>query len=280
MPRRVLCRRCLPAVLFLVIAWGGETGAQESQRVEERPDSLMRYNGASVLFDRNLNTYNWIGRLFVDTSGSFGSLAARAQHAVNIIRLEPSGARRLLQSTQTVIGVQGAKPLGRAMELRARWSSLLYEDDKSVGLNSSAGHTVLAGFGFTPLPVLELSGLAGGRWDRQVGITDRGVSVDILGLARGADLDGYRIDGTLRYRQDWVAPRRLGDQTARVSVQKEFAPGTRDSLDVGYMRTRREFYSPADSAIESRVENTVAIANQLQYGIDRSLSALLYTGFA
>jgi hypothetical protein len=256
------------------------TVAQESQRVEEQSDSLMRRNGAAILFDRNLSTYNWIGRLFVDTSGSFGTLSARASYAANIIRVDQGSAHSLLQSTQTMLSLQESSPIAEGWKARGRWSSLLYDDEKSAGLNKSAAHTGLIGVGFAPLSFLEFASLGGGRWERQVGVTDRGLSLDLLAIVRNVESEGYRIDGSMLFHRDWIAPRRLGDETMHVTVEKEFVPGTRDSLDAGFWRTRREFYSLADSTIESRLEDAVGIANQLDYSISRELSATLFTGYA
>ena len=69
---------------------------QESQREPElqstMPDSTRRVNTASVLFDRNLNTFNWIGRLSLDTSFARTRFTANAQLLANIIQPEEGAA--------------------------------------------------------------------------------------------------------------------------------------------------------------------------------------------
>ena len=63
------CRSCVPAIVLVLSA--ATVRAQEITREPEQngggPDSTLRVNTASILFDKNLNTFNWLGRLTVDT---------------------------------------------------------------------------------------------------------------------------------------------------------------------------------------------------------------------
>jgi hypothetical protein len=147
-----------------------------------------------------------------------------------------------------------------------------------VGLSNSAATSLLVGMGYSPMSFLEFAALGGYRWDRQGDITDRGVSVDLLGSVKDLELEGTEIGGMFRYREDRIHPRTLGDQSGRFSVRKEFSPGTGDSLDASYLRSQREFYSLSDFSIESRVEQAFSIANLLRYAMDPALLIGLYAG--
>jgi hypothetical protein len=147
-----------------------------------------------------------------------------------------------------------------------------------VGLNNSAATSTLAGIGYAPLPFLEFAALGGFRWDRQGDITDRGPAFDLQGSLTGLDLEGTGISGMLRYREDRISPRTLGDRSGRVSVRKEFSPGTGDSLDAVYLRSQREFYSLSDNSIESRIEHSFGVANLLRYALDPAVGVGLYAG--
>ena len=66
----------IPLIALIVLCPGVPARGQEIGRAGDatavRSDSLGRGNALLTSFDRNLNTYNWTGRLFVDTA--FGGL--------------------------------------------------------------------------------------------------------------------------------------------------------------------------------------------------------------
>jgi hypothetical protein len=253
--------------------------AQESQREADlspgTPDSLQRMNTASILFDQNLNTFNWIARLAVDTTIAGTRIAVGSQYLANIIQQEgmPPGTAGFSESSQQQINLLLGRRLSTTTEALARWSSLVYSDNKGIGLSNASSHSVLAGLDLMPLPLLTVSPLAGYRWDRQGDIRDRGPSLDMEADVHGLDIDGYRIGGSARLRKDFMDPRTLENYLGGIGIEKPFGPLSRDSLALGFLRTRREFYTLGDSAIESRTDRFFSFANVLDYELNRNMRA-------
>jgi hypothetical protein len=274
-------RSCCWLIAFVYVTSFLQEGAtaQESQRETDMPpgtaDSLRRVNTAGILFDRNLNTFNWIGRLAVDTTVAGTRTAISAQYLANIIQLDgvPPGGIRFSESSQQQINLLLGRPLSTTTEALARWSSLVYSDNKGIGLSNASNLSMLAGLNLMQLPLVTITPLAGYRWDRQGDIRDQGVSVDLGMDLHGLDIDGYRMGGSARLRKDFVDPRTLENHLAGLGIEKPFGPFSRDSLALGFLRTRREFYTQGDSAIESRIDRFFSLANVLEYELNRNMMA-------
>lgn len=262
-----------PGLILALILVVGPLVAQEGVRQEESvlfvTDSLQTRNSLSVLFDRNLNTYNWVDRIVLDTAVVGLSVRFRQQFLSNIIRSDPvpTSSPTTLVSDQNSMTLAVQRPLASAVSVQTEWSSLIYDDARGVGLSSSSFHYLLGGVGLRPLPELTFSSLGGYRWDNQGTNRDQGPALQLTAAARGIDLDGYRFGGQGQFHTDFVEPRRLEDHFATLGMQKQFLGLTRDSLRAGIYHRRREFYTNADSAIESRTERIVAFGNTLDYEI-------------
>jgi len=272
-------------MLALLILNGGMLHGQESQRSGETPsvmpDTLVRKNSALVSFDQNLNTYNWIGRLVVDTSFNGLSVRMLQNYSANIIRVDAgAGGKPRLASNQENLGLGLGQKLNDNIGLQFQWSSLVYSDDKAVGLSNASGHSVLGGLDVTPLPFFSVTPLIGYRWDNQGDIRERGMSYTLAARLREVDLDGYHVLGSGQMHEDRLDPRSLANHVGRIGIQKWFSGQTRDSVEFGYSRLKREYYALADSNIESRVENVIAFTNFLEYEIDRGWLTSLFLSFS
>src|SRR5512137_160480 len=100
-------RRLAYLVVILISARAFPVRAQEithvTDGVPQTADSLLRHNAASILFDRNLNTYNWIGRTAIDTTVGGTIFDLSEQYSSNIIVTEgggPSGKKKLQSNQQ------------------------------------------------------------------------------------------------------------------------------------------------------------------------------------
>jgi hypothetical protein len=264
-------------VVLLLLVMGRITAQpQDLSRPAEvsgtTPDTLSRRNAALVSFDRNLNTYNWVGKLVVDTAYGGTSLRILQNYVANIIQVDAGTAgRRRLVSTQENMGLTIDQKLNNQLGLQFQWSSLVYSDDKAVGLSNASGHSVLGGLDVTPVAFLTVTPLLGYRWDNQTEIRDRGLSYTLSARIHEVDLDGYRVLGSGQLHEDHLNPRSLANHFGRIGVQKWFSSQTRDSIEFGYSRLKREFYALADNNIESRVENILVFTNLLEYEVDRGL---------
>ena len=269
------------ALLFLFGA--SALQAQELQAIEPsavQTDTITTQNSAGIFLERNLNTFNWIGRAAVDTTIGITSFTLAEQYSSNIILLDRSSTaqRRNLESTQQQILLRVRQPIVQDLNVQSQWSSLVYDDNKAVGLSNSSFHSVLGGIEYRPHEYVYVSPMAGYRWDNQFDIRDRGVSYDISALSRGISIDGYNIAGQGQYHEDRLDPRLLQNHFARASVEKRYVGNTRDSLELGWSRNRRDFYTIGEGGVESRVDNVFSFGNLLDYEFDRQLVASVFVG--
>ena len=255
---------------------------QEAYRGGDFPsipaDSTQRVNTASILFDRNLNTYNWMGRAAIDTVAQGIHIGILQQFASNVIEFQGGSGPTppKVQSGQENLSVLLRAPAAAGISPQIQWSSFVYSDNKGTGLNNASSESLLGGAEFIPFSWMSVTPMAGYRWDTQAGIGDRGMTYMLGARIPGFEADGYLVSGNVQYREDLLAPRRLEGDFARISVQKVFSPYARDSLDVGVNRNRHEFYAPADSTIESRTEQVLTIADKLEYDIDPALASTFF----
>jgi len=273
----------LTAVLLTVTCASLPSVAQEVLRGGENvpADTVQRINAVSIIFDHNLNTYNWVDRAAIDTLAGGIHIGFVQQYAANIIQLESpaTGTVPKLQSNQQNISLLLRAPVTEVLAPQLQWSSFVYTDNKGTGLNNASSYTLLGGADCAALPWLFLTPMAGYRWDSQAGIRDQGMAYAFGARVPGIDVDGYQIAGTAQYREDHLDPRKLEGDFARIGIEKIFSPHTRDSLEAGFSRSRREFYAPADSNIESRTDQVLTFANKLDYAMDPSFTTTLFAAF-
>ena len=275
-------RQTLPAALALGLFTVCTAQGQEPYRGGDFPslpaDSSQRTNTASVLFDRNLNTYNWIGRAAIDTVANGIRVGLLQQFSANVIEFEGGAgpAPPKLQSSQENLSLLVRGPANSGFSPQAQWSSFLYSDNKGTGLNNASSESVLGGAQYIPFAWMSLTPMAGYRWDSQAGIRDRGMTYFVGARVPSLEADGYLVSGNAQFREDRLSPRMLEGDFARLSVQKVFSPYARDSMDVDLVRNRHESYAPADSTIESRTEQVFSFADKLDYEIDPALASTFF----
>ena len=183
----------------------GSASAQDVPRVSDMlaPDSTgrERSNMLGITLDRNLSTFNWAGRVHVDTTVMGTIVKMTEQYTSNIILLgSPSSPRRLtgttrgssdtptvqspsvfssnqLRSDQQNLSLLLGRPLTSTLVSEVLLSSVVYSDNKSVGLGHSAFQSVLGGIEYSPFESIALNPLAGYRWENQAGVKDERVKL-------------------------------------------------------------------------------------------------------
>ena len=274
--------RLLPALLipgvFVVCTLHGQESFRGGDFLSIPADSTQRANTASILFDRNLNTYNWIGRAAIDTVSQGIHIGIVQQFASNVIEFQGGSgpAPPKLQSGQENLSVLVRAPPAAGFSPQIQWSSFGYSDNKGTGLNNASSESLLGGAEYIPFSWMSVTPMAGYRWDSQAGIRDRGMTYLLGARLPGFEADGYFVSGNAQYREDFLAPRKLEGDFARFTVQKTFSPYARDSMEVGVNRNRHEFYDPADSTIESRTEQVLTFTDKLDYDIDPALASTFF----
>jgi len=247
--------------------------AQEQPHVQDlmAKDStrVTRFNTVGIGFERNLNTFNWVGRALIDTTAWGTIIELNEQFTSNTILLDAgSSSSRKLQSDQQNVSLLLRRSLAKDLTSEVRWTSLVYADNKSIGLGQATFHSALGGVEYSPFDFISLNPLVGYRWDNQVGVRDRGPSYTLAAQTHEIDLDGYKVSGDAQFHEDRLNPRVLQRHFVRIGAQKYFSGNSRDSLEVGYSKSRREFYAIANGNIESRVENILSFSNLLDYEFD------------
>ncbi len=241
-------------------------------------------NRASVLFERNQNTFNWFGSLLMDTVVAGGRFTLNEQYSSNIILFDQtaSSPEKRIQSNRQQLSIRSLYPVNDQVDIRADWSSLVYSDAKGVGLSTASVHSFFGGMDYHPVRGIILSPLAGYRWDNQGIADDAGMHYGLAAITRGLSSDGYSFEGDAQFHQDRLSPRTLDDHFVRALVQKQFDGRTRDSLHAAFYRNRKEFYSLIDSSltIDSRMENILTIGNLLAYEISPRLLTSVFVGIS
>lgn len=261
------------AVALLLVA---EARGQEPSRIPDlgTEDSIrsVHLNSASIALERNLNTFSWVGRMLIDTTAWGTIVRLNDQNTSNVILLDGSSSlTRKLKSNQQNLSLLLGRRLAHNLTSEIQWTSLIYSDNKSVGLGAATFHSALGGVEYYPDDAVSVTPLVGYRWDNQVGIRDRGISYTLAGQTHGIDLDGYQLTGDAQFHEDRLNPRVLQRHFAHLGALKFFSENSRDSLDVGYSRNQREFYGVIDGNIESRIENALSFSNLLDYELDSHL---------
>ena len=263
-------------ILAFLLPCAAVSLSQEAQRSSEfvagQVDTLARRNSAGISFDRDLSTFHWRGRVALDTSILGTTLMLREQYTATTIFIDatPESGNRNLQTDQQNISLLLGRPLASDLNVQTQWSSLVYSDDKSVGLSKASFHSLLGGVEYSPLMLFTVNPMIGYRWEHQAGVSDRGLSYTIAGRTAIESPYDYRLTGTAQYHEDRLDPRFLERHFAQLSVEKLFGGRTRDTLEFGVSKNRREFYTVSDSSIESRVDNILDFANLLDYELDQN----------
>jgi len=273
-------RRTITYLLLGMATLALPARSQAPQRPREIPaaraDSLAFRNAAGVLFTRNLDTYNWNSRIFVDTSAAGVLLSLRHLYIANIIQTNAPKPASYQQNLSASVAV----PISSALKAATEWSSLLYTDNRSAGLNRASFVDGLAGLQWFPVPAISLTPMAGYRWDTQAGIRDDGPSLLLRGQTHAFELGGYWLTGAGQFRADFLDPRKLEDHFLDIGAQKLFAENAADSLRLGVSRNRRDFYGIADGTIESRIDNSKSVSNLLHYDFLPSLGSNIFVGIS
>ena len=269
------------AICVLTLLLTVQLLAQESPHNPElsAADSVavMRFNSVGVSLDRSLNTFNWVGRARIDTTMLGTFVKIREQYTSNIILLDGGtlSSHKLLSDQQNLSLVL-RRPLANDLSSEVQWSSLVYSDNKSVGLGQATFHSVLSGVEYSPFDFISLSPLVGYRWENQAGRNDKGLSYTMGMQTHSLNLDGYQLTDSAQFHEDRLNPRVLQRHFAHLGAQKYFLGSSRDSIAVVYSRNRREFYTIASGNIESRTESILSFSNLLDYELEPRFTTSLF----
>jgi hypothetical protein len=273
------------AIVAATLLLGNVVAAQEEYgrvTVEPRGDSLAVPNESGLRFERNLNTYSWIGRMRLEQSLGLWGIRVRELFRSTIIKTD----QKFIKDDQSLSLVLTRK-LSERVALQFDAASLVLSDNRSIGINRASIHSGLVGAKFQLQGGGTLMPSIGVKSDNQTGQRDHGLSYRVTSQIGELDLSGYRTSFYGQFSEDRITPRKGESHVAALTVGKTFLEQTRDSLTVQFYRNRRDFYFPADSLvaisfgvtnnIEQRIENILDVTNQLNYGIGKNILLLFNT---
>ena len=243
--------------------------AQESLRQSFKfPSDTLR--ASSLGFERVLNTFMWKNDLFY--SDVIGPLEVdfRQRLRSRVIRSEQRSIQDELVDTLDV-----GLPLSETLKAKARLASSVLSDNRAVDLSKLAQHAGLMGIRYAPRPNVIVGAMAGYEMNAQQEERDDGFSYSAEGEAKNVMVEQFRTSVRSRWTQAFLSRRRPDAGALDVSLVREFAGHTRNTIAIGYNRQRREFYTVANadvrrtyqtqSNIFRRVSESVDISDQLDY---------------
>lgn len=257
--------------------------AQAQERTEpEQPTRVPAdtTNVGSITFTRFLDTYRWTGILALNRAADSTTVAVRERFFSTIIRTD----RKFITDEQEL--TLDARHQFQGFSARAYVSSYVLSDDKSVAIGKLASHGFYGGIGFRPVEFLEVSPLAGIRFENQVDQQDRGPSYMLLVSTPEAVSGRTSLNG--RWQYDQLSPRTTESRYAQFVSGTSFASRSENRFQAAYYRLRRDFYAPAESTvirrfevtrnIDTRIEDAFGLSDTLEYGLTSAAAVRLYGG--
>jgi hypothetical protein len=268
--RIILYIICVVTVVLIV-------RSQTAPYVISYRSALQDTNNAALKFERNVNTYLWNADLhyrfkdssfFVDASGNDNSAYIR----------KPAVSFRDEQK----FSILASKNITPDISLIAEGQSFFLSDSHSLGSSSAGIHSGVLGISYLPASFVTLTPSLGIRYEDQHSEKDEGINFRFNALADTLEFGNYRSRFSGHVNHSDMGRRYFKNDGAEMTIATQFATGSSDSLDVHWIRTRNDFFVPADdsirlkfgvaSNIRSRTDQSLGIQNILDYDINEKLS--------
>lgn len=254
----------------------GQERVENLKSAPLHPDSTRLKNTATILTDKNLNTYNTAGA--VNYRNEFGplSLSLSELFVSTVVQID-----RKRVTDEQYFDLLAKHRITDRLRAVGKISSLIVSDNQSLGITNVSAHGIYGGIAFTPVRYFIVSPLIGMRYENQTDQRDKGLSY-LLGLDTDSLVyEGYRTYLNGKWQYDRLSPRVAETRTINLNAVKYFVGRTRNFFGFKYSRNRRDFYSPADagirsryavtSNIETRSEDAFAVSDSLDYDVGRNL---------
>ncbi len=233
-------------------------------------------NGASLRFERNLDTYQWNALTRYHQQSDKWIIGLSEQYNFSLIRLQQNSLRDEQNFSFNI-----ERKISPAFSLKAKTGSFVLSDNQSLGVSNAGIHSGLAGIEVKPLPDITASVLGGIRFDKQQQYGDEGAAYEFGARSDTLEYSGYQSLFSLGINQSSISPRFFRDNGGSVLFRKDFVEGSFDTLSLHWSNTRWDFYIPADTFvqqqfgvtanIQSRGEQILDFANTLQYGVVQNI---------
>ncbi len=210
-------------------------------------DSTEFSPGNSVLtgFNQQINTLTWNGVAGGSwTDGAYSFLMNETFNSVMI-----KGAQKSIRDDQNFTSEIKRRILSN-LSAFASFTSDFVNDNRQIGLNLVGASTLLGGLSFVNMRDSLVGGI-GNRWDQQAGVDDNGFTYNIRGAATIAPFEGSRLTPSVELDDEQILPRRNYDKDASLTYSQVFSDRASVMFGGTYGLQLRDFYFPADSAVQS-----------------------------
>lgn len=154
-------------------------------------------------------------------------------------------------------------------------SNNILSDSRKIEINSASISDAAVFSNYTPLSKITLSPFLGYTVNRQVGEDDKGLLFGFEGMMDDLDLQGWKLNGDVRYRDEDISPRKNTLRNLAFTAGNQFDENVSNNLGFKFYQTRKDFYYAADPAtisafnvvnnIQSRTETGYLAEDRLSY---------------
>jgi hypothetical protein len=234
----------------------------------------------SLAFERNTNTFRWNlqGRYSAEILGWITETEER------FLRTMIQSARQNFKDENT-FRFSLTKNILSDVDLVTSFSSFIFSDQFSLGLNDVSLNAVTEGVRWNILDDLSVNSSAGIAFDRQQGILDKGFVYEGDALLRSLAFGESKLAGGIYLKGELISPRFQEEQRATAELRTALSRSSLHDIRLSFRKIRRDFYLQADSAIaslfhvlnpvSSRTEQLLTLSDQIDYEI---LTPLLLHG--
>lgn len=227
-------------------------------------------------FERNVNTFGWDMRANYELQWNSLKVQLLDHFNSSLIRVD----RTFIKDENNFL-LRASNDFNDAFGLTSKLASIVYSDQRSIGLHSLSNHSFVAGMRWNPIEEIAINPMGGYKIEDQLGIHDRGFIFDGTVHMSPLTFGSYALTGGVNFIGEWISPRYLEEKLAFMQMDARFASTASNHFSFEYRSLRRDFYLPFDSLlkqqydvdhpIETRDENTISVGNVLQYQLTQDV---------
>ena len=252
-------------VAFLVLVVISEASAQDSL-------SSVQQNAVLTGFVQNINTLSWLGNAGKDwTADDYSVSLDENFHSVLI-----KGQQDLIRDEQD-FGSELRRRISGNLFGFVNLSSNYVSDSRQLGLNSVGATIVTGGLNYADAQD-SLRGAAGNKWDQQAGVNNSGFTYNFQGATTFSPSENAELNPSFLLNDEQISPRRNYDRDIRIGYVQSFSPLSSLMFVGTYYSQRRDFYFPADQAVEElfKVTNNIQSRNDNRTAFQAGLSSPIW----
>jgi len=219
-------------------------------------------------FGQNLNSYQWRTGLYYNRPfAEKGLLEVSENYNTSLIQL--SGAENKWKDDQK-LNIDLSWIYSPIWKMKLSSSVYLFSDKFSGIASDINTNSTSLGVIFSPIKFIELSSLAGYKYDNRFNKIDRGATYFFdIRTTESVPINDYYNNAEFLLKGDDYSFRKNNDVEFRYKIKKYFQQDTYDSLSVFWTKKRRDNYdrlNPFDINVESLEEENRGFSHFLSYG--------------